>query len=90
MAKSGGKQALAAAKGVTLTLSPEFAQVYREKERLLHNRQIASRVWTRVLTEVERANLGGELEECLKRYGGTVGMWLQVRRVWPRAVIAIA
>lgn len=50
----------------------------------------AARLWGRVLTERERRQLGGSLEECYARLG-TAGMWMQIRGVsLERAVIEVA
>src|SRR3990172_8798175 len=50
----------------------------------------AERLWTRVLTEIDRERLGSDLEECYPRLG-TAGMWMELRGVSrERAVIEVA
>lgn len=48
-------------------------------------------LWDRVLTPGERKRLGNNLESAYQRYGGTVGLWLNVRGgTLQRAVVEVA
>ena len=72
------------------TLRREVAQELQTQSLRIKPPVAATRLWERVLTEQDRQQLGGSLEQCYPRLG-TAGMWMQIRRVsLERAVIEVA
>jgi hypothetical protein len=68
-------------------------EVLLEIETLARRLQIAPEadfVWNRLLSELERQRLGGNLETCFAQ-GGTIGIWMRARGVSRhRAILDIA
>lgn len=63
----------------------------RETYRRVQNRATFRIVWDRILTDAERSRLGGTVDACYEKYGGTAGLWMALHPVSVlRAIIQVA
>ncbi len=61
-------------------LPPRALAMLGELELKVKAAPSADRLWQIVLTEADRQQLGGDLQECYSRYG-TFGMWAELKGV---------
>lgn len=72
-------------------LSNEVRAALATAELRIQNPVGAEYLWKRVLNAGERKRLGDRFEKAYQRHGGTIGIWLQLRKGTPqRAIVDVA
>ena len=73
-----------------LEISSDVICELEEARQRIRPAVMADRIWRRLLSDVDRQQLGGNLEQAWRRHG-SVGMWMAVRGVSvERAIVDVA